>query len=251
MLLPQSAAFAALKNRLNSVSAIGYLHIPLPPTTSSASTTASTYSTPATSSGSYYPSSSAVTSSSTTSQAPQTSLRGQVAPGTQGVVSVAVPAFERANRLKPRDDSSTTNISGSTGTGTGTGVVKWAELLEKFRTAQDRARRAGRAQMLGMGIGMDGVHDTAGGAGHGENYQRGGTGVGSRSIGLAFAARPGSAGSVTKGTGSAAGATGRTTPVEGTTTAAGQAHGHRSKFSASQLGRFASGVGRRNTTGKK
>lgn len=30
MLLPQSAAFAALKNRLNSVSAIGYLHIPQP-----------------------------------------------------------------------------------------------------------------------------------------------------------------------------------------------------------------------------
>ena len=28
MLLPQSSAFAALKNRLNSVSAIGYLHIP-------------------------------------------------------------------------------------------------------------------------------------------------------------------------------------------------------------------------------
>jgi vacuole morphology and inheritance protein 14 len=26
MLLPQSSAFAALKNRLNSVSAIGYLH---------------------------------------------------------------------------------------------------------------------------------------------------------------------------------------------------------------------------------
>lgn len=31
MLLPQSSAFAALKNRLNSVSAIGYLHIPLRP----------------------------------------------------------------------------------------------------------------------------------------------------------------------------------------------------------------------------
>ena len=27
MLLPQSSAFAALKNRLNSVSTIGYLHI--------------------------------------------------------------------------------------------------------------------------------------------------------------------------------------------------------------------------------
>ncbi|KAF2402501.1 ARM repeat-containing protein [Trichodelitschia bisporula] len=41
MLLPQSSAFAALKNRLNSVSAIGYLHIPLRasnPTTPSAST---------------------------------------------------------------------------------------------------------------------------------------------------------------------------------------------------------------------
>jgi vacuole morphology and inheritance protein 14 len=31
MLLPQSSAFAALKNRLNSVSAIGYLHISRPP----------------------------------------------------------------------------------------------------------------------------------------------------------------------------------------------------------------------------
>lgn len=27
MLLPQSSAFAALKNRLNAVSSIGYLHI--------------------------------------------------------------------------------------------------------------------------------------------------------------------------------------------------------------------------------
>lgn len=27
MLLPQSSAFAALKNRLNSVSSIGYLHV--------------------------------------------------------------------------------------------------------------------------------------------------------------------------------------------------------------------------------
>ena len=27
MLLPQSSAFAALKNRLNSVSSVGYLHI--------------------------------------------------------------------------------------------------------------------------------------------------------------------------------------------------------------------------------
>lgn len=75
MLLPQSAAFAALKNRLNAVSAIGYLHIP-----SSAKT------------------------------APATS---------------AAPAFDRSNRLKSRED----------------GPVKWSELLEKFRHAQDKARR--------------------------------------------------------------------------------------------------------------
>ncbi|KAI5806278.1 vacuolar protein 14 C-terminal Fig4p binding-domain-containing protein [Geopyxis carbonaria] len=34
MLLPQSTAFGKLKNRLNSVSAIGYLHVPRPPTAS-------------------------------------------------------------------------------------------------------------------------------------------------------------------------------------------------------------------------
>lgn len=41
MLLPQSAAFAALKNRLNAVSAIGYLHIPPPRPGSGTSTTPS------------------------------------------------------------------------------------------------------------------------------------------------------------------------------------------------------------------
>lgn len=85
MLLPQSAAFAALKNRLNSVSAIGYLHIP------SSATTRGPGSNPG--------------------------------PNTNNVVPVA---FERANRLKPREE----------------GPVKWTELLDKFRTTQDRARRS-------------------------------------------------------------------------------------------------------------
>ncbi|KLU84559.1 vacuole morphology and inheritance protein 14 [Magnaporthiopsis poae ATCC 64411] len=77
MLLPQSSAFAALKNRLNSVSSIGYLHIaPRPGTT-----------TP--SGGSNY---------------------------------------DRTNRLKGREE----------------GIIRWAELLEKFRSVQDRARRAQR-----------------------------------------------------------------------------------------------------------
>ncbi|KAL9122181.1 MAG: hypothetical protein Q9187_001262 [Circinaria calcarea] len=75
MLLPQSSAFAALKNRLNSVSAIGYLHIAprAPPPT------------------------------------PTT-------------------AFDRPNRLKVREE----------------GAIKWVELLEKFKSVQERARRANR-----------------------------------------------------------------------------------------------------------
>ncbi|SPJ78969.1 probable enzyme activator VAC14 [Fusarium torulosum] len=77
MLLPQSSAFAALKNRLNSVSAIGYLHV-APRTT--------TTSTPSSSN------------------------------------------FDRPNRLKSRED----------------GNIRWVELLEKFRSVQERARRAQR-----------------------------------------------------------------------------------------------------------
>ncbi|KAK2045146.1 ARM repeat-containing protein [Colletotrichum somersetense] len=76
MLLPQSSAFAALKNRLNAVSSIGYLHIA--PKVNPPSATSSTY--------------------------------------------------DRPNRLKSREDS----------------IIRWNELLEKFRTVQERARRAQR-----------------------------------------------------------------------------------------------------------
>lgn len=83
MLLPQSSAFAALKNRLNSVSAIGYLHMP-----------------------------------SRTS-------------GVQATTPSSVSTFERQNRLKSRDE----------------GGIKWTELLEKFRSTQDRVRRAQLRQL--------------------------------------------------------------------------------------------------------
>ncbi|KFA72369.1 hypothetical protein S40288_05603 [Stachybotrys chartarum IBT 40288] len=76
MLLPQSSAFAALKNRLNSVSSIGYLHV----------APKSTTTTPSSSN------------------------------------------YDRPNRLKGRED----------------GNIRWVELLEKFRSVQDRARRAQR-----------------------------------------------------------------------------------------------------------
>ncbi|KFY48178.1 hypothetical protein V495_01550 [Pseudogymnoascus sp. VKM F-4514 (FW-929)] len=76
MLLPQSAAFAALKNRLNSVSAIGYLHIA--PRATPTTTTQSTY--------------------------------------------------DRPNRLKGRDEG-----------------IRWGELLDKFRSVQEKSRRAQRS----------------------------------------------------------------------------------------------------------
>ncbi|KAM0249359.1 hypothetical protein ACHAQJ_009075 [Trichoderma viride] len=76
MLLPQSSAFAALKNRLNSVSSIGYL---------------------------------------------------QIAP--RSIATTATSSnYDRPNRLKGRED----------------GAIRWVELLEKFRSVQDRARRSQR-----------------------------------------------------------------------------------------------------------
>ncbi|OQE01917.1 hypothetical protein PENSOL_c003G06582 [Penicillium solitum] len=74
MLLPQSSAFAALKNRLNSVSNIGFLH------------------------------------------------------GAPRSTTQTAPSFDRSTgtRLKPRDENS----------------IRWVELLEKFKSVQERARRS-------------------------------------------------------------------------------------------------------------
>ncbi|KAJ6189763.1 hypothetical protein N7519_004671 [Penicillium mononematosum] len=71
---PQSSAFAALKNRLNSVSNIGFLH-----------------------------------------------------PGPRSTTQTA-PPFDRSTgtRLKPRDENS----------------IRWVELLDKFKSVQERARRS-------------------------------------------------------------------------------------------------------------
>lgn len=89
MLLPQSSAFAALKNRLNSVSAIGYLHIvPRPPSTTPGPTTSFS---------------------------------------------------DRPNRLKSRDDAS----------------IRWNELLEKFRSTQERVRRTQQRQSMPNMLGED------------------------------------------------------------------------------------------------
>ncbi|KAG5950859.1 hypothetical protein E4U53_004292 [Claviceps sorghi] len=91
MLLPQSSAFAALKNRLNSVSSIGYLHAS--PRSATTSTSASSY--------------------------------------------------DRPNRLKGREDSG----------------IKWFELLEKFRSVQERARRVQRHNLDGEQVSAAGMAD--------------------------------------------------------------------------------------------
>ncbi|KAI0875328.1 vacuolar protein 14 C-terminal Fig4p binding-domain-containing protein [Hypoxylon argillaceum] len=112
MLLPQSSAFAALKNRLNSVSSIGFLHTGPRPSVST--------------------------------------------PGTSG--------YDRPNRLgKGRED----------------GIIRWDQLLEKFRSVQERARRA---QRLMGGGGFDDGADFS--------ELRIGDGMGSKEMGRPTAAGP-------------------------------------------------------------
>lgn len=105
MLLPQSSAFAALKNRLNSVSAIGLLHTP----------------------------SSSMPSSARSSVA--TGMGSAVAPGTTSAVGAGY-----------------TGRLGKSREGLGESI-KWADLLEKFRNTQERARK--RSQMLLRGADAD------------------------------------------------------------------------------------------------
>ena len=103
MLLPQSSAFAALKNRLQSVSAIGYLHM-VPPAVR----------TPG----------------------------GIGAGGAQGTQTAgAVSSFEGRNRLtqRPREGEG----------------IRWTELLEKFKTTQERVRRAQQRQQFGSAADED------------------------------------------------------------------------------------------------
>jgi vacuole morphology and inheritance protein 14 len=110
MLLPQSAAFAALKNRLNSVSAIGYLHI-APRSYVSQSRNNSVVE---------------VLSSlqlHTRQKSTEAHSSSFSTPANAGQSN-----FDRSSRLKGRDE----------------GGIRWNELLEKFKSVQERARRAQR-----------------------------------------------------------------------------------------------------------
>ena len=111
MLLPQSSAFAALKNRLNSVSAIGYLHITQARAYVSQSRNNSVVETISTFQFHHR-------QKSTETHAPSYSAPANAGPSN----------FDRSSRLKGRDE----------------GGIRWTELLEKFRSVQERARRAQR-----------------------------------------------------------------------------------------------------------
>ncbi|KAL5118430.1 hypothetical protein ACEQ8H_003606 [Pleosporales sp. CAS-2024a] len=114
MLLPQSSAFAALKNRLNSVSAIGYLHI---------APRANTYVHPSSSSPTlnHLRQKSSEVGSSSSTGAPS---------GTAGSNFA-----ESRNRIGVRREDD--------------GKVKWNELLDRFKQTQERARRSQRLASLG------------------------------------------------------------------------------------------------------
>lgn len=110
MLLPQSSAFAALKNRLNSVSAIGLLHTGprayvSPKNTSSSSSTSFDHHSRKRSTETHAPAgfSSPITSSGASS------------------------SYERpTGRLKTREEN----------------VIRWVELLEKFKSVQEKVRKS-------------------------------------------------------------------------------------------------------------
>ena len=159
MLLPQSSAFAALKNRLNSVSAIGYLHIANYSSAAGGaggasrayvSSQVSNFHQRQRSSETHGGPSSLLSPLSTIFPQAQSTASSPVSPhlpgGTQAhtssggdrqtgsaSASSVVSNFERPNRLKAREDSN----------------VRWVELLEKFRTTQEKARKQSRGQLGG------------------------------------------------------------------------------------------------------
>jgi vacuole morphology and inheritance protein 14 len=127
MLLPQSSAFAALKNRLNSVSAIGYLHIA--PRTYVASQTAPSY---------FQSRSNSVVETTSTFQFHHRQKSITDTHASFSAPTAAAPSsYDRPNRLKSRDEG-----------------IRWTDLLEKFRSVQEKARRA---QRPGIGEVDDGI----------------------------------------------------------------------------------------------
>ncbi|KAM7197198.1 Vacuolar protein 14 C-terminal Fig4p binding domain containing protein [Naviculisporaceae sp. PSN 640] len=123
MLLPQSSAFAALKNRLNSVSSIGYLHI-APRSYVQPGRSLSLHSRQGAGADAEK-----ILMNSSPSLTRQNSIETHK-PYHRNATTPSASTFDRPgpSRLKGRED----------------GIIKWNELLEKFRMVQERARRLNR-----------------------------------------------------------------------------------------------------------
>lgn len=170
MLLPQSSAFAALKNRLNSVSAIGLLHTPAPmPTSARPSYVHLPSSSPFAASGGNVPIPSPPLSSashsgfsfgphsrtrSTDKSLPLSALGSLTSSSSPSVVAAASNISGGGG---PTSGSSS-GVPGRLGRGSGRDAggldtVRWPELLEKFRGTQEKARRRNERIMRGEAVG--------------------------------------------------------------------------------------------------
>ncbi|KAK2734803.1 hypothetical protein FQN57_001453 [Myotisia sp. PD_48] len=176
MLLPQSSAFAALKNRLNSVSNIGLLHI---------------------------------------------AVRPQPIPG-----SSASSTFDRPGRLKSREEN----------------VIRWVEMLDKFKSVQERSKRSRGAAQRDIDIDRNGLNTSAMAnvsLSPGSLDEVGEGSLGKSLPGLPIGAE-GAGGSATSSGGKKLGALGgemSSTPVP----QKGSSTGHKSRSSLTNFGRLAMG----------
>ena len=151
MLLPQSAAFAALKNRLNSVSAIGYLHVPQhgPAARSSVGTVAPTGPTPAT-----------TPTATNFDRAPprlKTKDEGQVRwTDLLGRFKEAQEKGRRASRVGASSEDEPPSVFGAPPDGAGHGVTEPRRLLGPMR--EDQLHRSNTSPAVGPGlVGKGGV----------------------------------------------------------------------------------------------
>lgn len=141
MLLPQSSAFAALKNRLNSVSAIGLLHTPAAMPSSSG---------PRPSYVSSFPSSSTTPTPSHTRQKSADRIPLNTIGSLTSASSSVVAGMSSASLPNAAGSTVPGRLGRSTRElGSGSSDVKWPELVEKFRATQEKARRRNERAMRG------------------------------------------------------------------------------------------------------
>ena len=148
MLLPQSSAFAALKNRLNSVSNIGLLHGPKGYVSPQPLPSPSRPSSPTSSFPSHF-ADATMPANKPEGYAKRLSNRVSQLGASSNIPAAA--SYERPTvRVRGRDET--------------TGI-RWVELLDKFKSVQERSRRSRRTSQFNTG--RHDLHGSATGSGFG------------------------------------------------------------------------------------